>query len=87
MRWRRQSEREFMREIIGRMELSERELVRAFRDMREESRAAVREMHAEHVEMIAEMRSVRERVDGEHNDLRRALLAILDRLEPGDATA
>jgi hypothetical protein len=49
MRWRRQSEREFMREIIGRMER---------REAREEWKA-----------------------------IHKALLAILDRLEPGDATA
>jgi hypothetical protein len=76
MRWRRQSEREFMREMIARMERSERRHV-----------DAIDALQATQRDITAEIRQFREESREEHNDQRRALLAILDRLEPGDATA
>ncbi len=65
-----------MREIIGRMERSERRTVDALIGFQATQR-----------EMIAEIRQFREESRAEHEDHRRALLAILDRLEPGGSAA
>jgi len=76
---RRQSDRDFMRELVLRMERSERLMVAELGTTRRELALAMTEIKNELVEHRAEQRTSRE-----------ALFRILDRLDrlgPGDAPA
>jgi hypothetical protein len=72
----RQNDREFMRELVLRMERSERLMVAELADTRREFSAAMAEIKNELVENRAEQRAGRE-----------ALFRMLDRFGPGDAPA
>ena len=76
-----------MRELVLRMERSERAMLREL----EESRAR---SDARHAELMRDIATFREKSDREHREMiedlragRGALLAILDRLNPGGSAA
>ena len=97
-----------MRELVLRMERSERVVLRESREFREENRADHRNLLAEIDESIAAQRATTAATTAalaaltettgaitdelremklDHRAARDALLRILDRLDPGDATA
>ena len=71
-----EADREFMRELVLRMERSERAMLSEIQEFRTKMEANHGDFHREHLEMIEELRAGRG-----------ALLAMLDRLGPGGATA
>jgi hypothetical protein len=76
----RQNDREFMRELVLRMERSERLLVDELAATRRELAAALGEIKDELVDQRAEQRA-------EARAAREALFRILDRLGPGGGAA
>jgi hypothetical protein len=91
---RRQTDREFMRELLLRMERSERQHAAAIEELIADLRDHRGEWRAGHEAWWKEWREYQEQRREEHEDAlaeqragREALFRMLDRLGPGGATA